>query len=136
MFLGGDKTSVLLEKSLNVSALRYEVIANNLANIDTPGFKKSYVVFEEILQDALENKKSISIRRTHPGHFGISDRIEEIQPRVEKDTQTSLRLEGNNVDIEDEMIQLVMNSVNHNFAVQRLNSKLAAMRYVISDGRG
>ena len=116
MFLGGDKTSVLLEKSLNVSALRYEVIANNLANIDTPGFKKSYVVFEEILQDALENKKSISIRRTHPGHFGISDRIEEIQPRVEKDTQTSLRLEGNNVDIEDEMIQLVMNSVNHNFA--------------------
>jgi flagellar basal-body rod protein FlgB len=136
MFLGGDKTSVLLEKSLNVSALRYEVIANNLANIDTPGFKKSYVVFEEILQDALENKKSISIRRTHPGHFGISDRIEEIQPKVEKDTQTSLRLEGNNVDIEDEMIQLVMNSVNHNFAVQRLNSKLAAMRYVISDGRG
>ena len=136
MFLGGDKTSVLLEKSLNVSALRYEVIANNLANIDTPGFKKSYVVFEEILQDALENKKSISIRRTHPGHFGISDRIEEIQPRAEKDTQTSLRLEGNNVDIEDEMIQLVMNSVNHNFAVQRLNSKLAAMRYVISDGRG
>jgi flagellar basal-body rod protein FlgB len=133
MFLGGDKTSVLLEKSLNVSALRYEVIANNLANIDTPGFKKSYVVFEEILRDALEDKKSISIRRTHPGHFGISDRIEEIQPRVEKDTQTSLRLEGNNVDIEDEMIQLVMNSVNHNFAVQRLNSKLAAMRYVISD---
>ena len=66
----------------------------------------------------------------------MSDKIEEIQPRVEKDTRTSLRLEGNNVDIEEEMIHLVMNAVNHNFAVQRLNSKLAALRYVISGGRG
>lgn len=136
MLLRGDKTSVLLEKSLSASALRNRVIANNLANIDTPGFKKSYVVFEDILRDALGTEKSISLRRTHPRHFGVSDKIEEIQPRVEKDTRTSLRLEGNNVDIEEEMIHLVMNAVNHNFAVQRLNSKLAALRYVISGGRG
>lgn len=133
--LAADKTAVLLEKSLSVSALRYEVIANNIANIDTPGFKKSYVVFEDILKSALKGSHSIQLKKTHPNHFGVSDRIENILPNVEKDVRTSMRLEGNNVDLEDEMTQLVMNTVNYNFSAQQINKKLAMLKYVISDGR-
>lgn len=134
MLLAGDKTSSMLEKSLDTARFRYEVIANNLANIDTPGFKKSSVVFEEMLRSSLNDQDDFSLRRTHPNHIGSSDSIEEIQPKVEKDTSTSLRLEGNNVDIEEEMTKMVMNSVNYYFSAQQINKKLAALRYVIQNG--
>lgn len=122
MLLAQDKTSVLLEKSLGVAALRYEVTANNLANIDTPGFKKSYVVFEDILQSAMDRQ-------------GEVHSIKDVQPQVEKETSTSLRQDGNNVDLEEEMTQLVMNTVNYNFSAQQLNKKFAMLKYVISEGR-
>ena len=136
MLLAGDKTAVLLEKSLGAAVLRYEVIANNLANVDTPGFKKSFVLFEEELQSAIRDQGAFRLRHTHPNHIGGPDTIEDVQPEVKKDTVTSERLEGNNVDIEEEMTKLVMNSINYYFAAQQINKKLAMLRYVISDGRG
>ena len=135
MLLAGDKTAVLLEKSLDTAVLRYQVIANNLANIDTPGFKKSSVIFEEMLQSAIEGQPAFSLRKTHPNHIGSHNSIEEVQPQVEKDSATSLRLEGNNVDMEEEMTKMVMNSINYYFSAQQINKKLAMLRYVITDGR-
>lgn len=135
MLLATDKTAVMLGKSLKAASLRYEVIADNIANIDTPGFKKSFVVFEDILRETLEGRDSSSLRKTHPNHFGNTDSFEGIQPEVKKDDQTSLRLDGNNVDIEEEMTQLVMNTVNYNFTAQQINNKLAMLRYVITEGR-
>lgn len=136
MLLAGDKTAVMLEKSLGAAVLRYEVIAHNLANIDTPGFKKSYVLFEEELQSAINDQGAFRLRKTHPNHLGGPDTIEDVQPEVKTDSVTSQRLEGNNVDIEEEMTKLVMNSINYYFAAQQINKKLAMLRYVISDGRG
>jgi len=135
MLLAGDKTAVLLEKSLGAAVLRYEVIANNLANVDTPGFKKSFVLFEEELQSAIKDQGAFRLRKTHPNHIG-GPVIEDVKPEVKKDTGTSQRLEGNNVDIEEEMTKLVMNSINYYFTAQQINKKLAMLRYVISDGRG
>ena len=122
MLLAGDQTAVLLEKSLGVSSLRYKVIANNLANIDTPGFKKSYVVFEDILRSAMDKSENF-------------DKTRNIEPKVHRETHSSLRVDGNNVDLEEEMTQLVMNTLNYNFTVQQLNKRLAMLKYVISDGR-
>lgn len=136
MLLAGDKTAVLLEKSLDAATLRYKVIANNLANIDTPGFKKSSVVFEELLQSAMGHQGALPLKQTHPNHSGTSDHLEDIEPKVEKDTSTSLRLEGNNVDMEEEMTKMVQNTVNYYFATQQLNKKFSMMRYIIMDGRG
>ena len=49
-------TQKLLNQALNASQLRNDVIANNIANVDTPGFKRSEVIFEDNIRQALHNQ--------------------------------------------------------------------------------
>lgn len=120
-----DVTIQLLEKALDVAVLRQRVISNNIANINTPGFKRSYVTFEEELQKVLRDNKGKSLQT------GIA----HLQPEVHKDTASSIRSDGNNVDMDQEMTKLAMNAINYNTAVKQLNKKFAMLRYVISEGR-
>mgnify|MGYP000530431163 CR=1 FL=1 len=55
-----DQTVNFLQKALDAASLRQNVLANNIANVNTPGFKRSYVSFEESLQQALKKKGSLS----------------------------------------------------------------------------
>lgn len=119
-----DVTSQLLTKALDTASMRQRVISNNLANINTPGFKRSYVTFEEELRKTLETNNRVNLNS-----------IQKIEPQINKDNSTSMRLDGNNVDMDQEMVDLAMNSINYNTAVQQLNKKLGMLRYVISEGR-
>ena len=130
-----DPASRVLSKYLDTALLRQEVIANNIANVNTPGFKRSYVVFEEELRQAMGVTDSLQMERTHPRHFGGGDSLEGIEPEVGTDTSTSTRVEGNNVDVEEEMAELAMNGINYYLAAQQLNNKLAMLSHVISEGR-
>jgi len=131
-----DVTMTLLEKSMDALLFRQEVIANNIANANTPGFKRSYVVFEDYLREALKDEGSrMRLKKTHPLHFGSPSKIEKVKAVVKKDTSTTSRVDKNNVDIEEEMAVLAMNSINYNFAAQQMGKKLAVLRYVISEGR-
>ncbi|MCG0278389.1 MAG: flagellar basal body rod protein FlgB [Thermanaeromonas sp.] len=123
----------ILQKVLEVSALRQRVIAHNLANANTPGFKRYYVTFEEALRRAVDGEQDLRPHRTHPRHLPGS--LPEAGIRVERDRFTSMRQDGNNVDIEREMVELVMNSLNYSLAVQQLNGRLGMWRYVINEGR-
>lgn len=122
----------LMEKSLDAAYLRNEVIANNIANVDTPGYKRKTVGFENYI-----NGKTVSTftarktRRLHvdfPGH--------ENDTRVETDhSELSTRLDGNNVDIENEMAQMAKNSIKYDTLVQTLNTRLRRLRSAINEGR-
>lgn len=129
-----DKTITILKKSMDTASLRQNVIAHNIANVNTPGYKRSFVSFEEKLQEALGEKKKIKLAAYLPGHFG-NKQVKDVQPEVKKDKATSLREDGNNVDMDTEMAQLAMNSINYQMAVNRLNGKLGTLRYVINEGR-
>lgn len=118
-----DVTYKLVKKSLDAAALRQKVIANNIANINTKGFKKSDVVFEEKLRNEIDR---ISLN---------SDYVDSLEPQVVKDESTSFRTDGNNVDIDNEMSNMAANSIMYNALVSQLNTKLSIMRYVISEGR-
>lgn len=122
-----------LRKALEAAALRQRVIAHNLANANTPGFKRYYVTFEESLKSALRGEQGLRLYQTHPRHLPGS--VPEVEARVEQDRFTTMRQDGNNVDIEREIVDLVMNSLNYNFAVQQLNGRLGMWRYVINEGR-
>ncbi|NLK00881.1 MAG: flagellar basal body rod protein FlgB, partial [Clostridia bacterium] len=52
-----------------------------------------------------------------------------------KITQGSMRVDGNNVDLEEEMTNLAMNGINYNFATRMLNNKISNIRHVVSEGR-
>ncbi|GAW92913.1 flagellar basal body rod protein FlgB [Calderihabitans maritimus] len=125
----------VLEKALEAASLRQQAISHNLANVNTPGFKKAYVTFEEDLKRALGMQKKIELEQTHPRHLPMPVSLRQVEPQVQRDHSTSLRNDGNNVDIDEEMAKLAMNTINYNAAVQLLNARLGMLRYAINEGR-
>ncbi len=119
----------LMEKSLDASWLRNETTAHNIANVDTPGYKRKVVRFEEYLDDS----KSIALKRTRNAHLsgGHDEKI-----RLTTDhSRLSTRLDGNNVDIENEMALMAGNTIKYSTLVQTLNTRLRRLKSVINEGR-
>ncbi len=133
MFFLHDETTGRLIKGLDAAALRQQVTAHNLANLNTPNFNRSDVSFEDELMRARQQADT-PLARTHEKHFPITPGP-EINPTIKTDTTTTRRIDGNNVDIEREMLNLVSNQLRYNTYVQRLNGRFDNWRYVINEGR-
>jgi len=125
----------MLQTALGASALRQQVISDNIANVNTPGFKRSEVSFENRLNEVLEaSKKPSVIVRTHEKHFPVRINT-NISPEINTITQTSLRVDGNNVDIDAEMAEMAKNNIYYNALVQKTQSYFSNLKNVISGGR-
>lgn len=126
----------ILEKSLDASLLRNEVIAQNIANVDTPGYKKRTVKFEEYLSAALKGSNFKGFR-TQSKHIPVGgDSIDSVDIKVQQDyKELSMRIDGNNVDIEAEMADMAKNSIRYNTMIQSLNAGYKRLKSVISEGR-
>lgn len=98
----------IIHKALDATWLRNQVIAQNIANVDTPGYKRSSVSFEEQL-----------IQSMSKSDFDKSD-VDNIDIKIVKDNANlSTRLDGNNVDIDVESAALAENLIRYNALVQR-----------------
>lgn len=129
-WLDGPVFSVL-EKGLDASSLRQKVLTDNVANVDTPEFKRSDVNFQAILGTALEETAgSLLLRRTVPQH--LAGPTGEGQAVVE-DNATTLRNDGNNVDIDREMTNVAENGLYYNSVTRTLTSQLGYLRMVIQE---
>jgi flagellar basal-body rod protein FlgB len=126
---------ISLQKGLDAGALRQRVIANNIANINTPNFKKSTVTFESLLKKAL-GRESIDLNTTHPRHFGVRPLLAELQPEVNLNSTTSMRTDGNNVDIDEEMANLAANSIQYQAIGRELSEHFSLLKLVITGGKG
>ncbi|MDU2066191.1 MAG: flagellar basal body rod protein FlgB [Sporomusaceae bacterium] len=124
----------LLEKALSASALRQKVISNNIVNVNTPGFKRSEVIFEDKLQQAIGGPKLLSLVRTHGAHLSGTREV-STDPAVVVDKDTSMRLDGNNVDIDKEMAGLAKNSIYYNSVAQQLSKKYSTLVSAIKEGK-
>lgn len=114
----------LLQKGLDSSWLKNKVISNNIANVDTPGFKASSVNFESAFKEALESGgSSFSATTTSDKHYQFGDDIKEIEPSIETDNSTSYRADGNNVDIESQNVELAKNSIYYNELIEQESSE-------------
>ncbi len=125
----------ILEKSLDASLLRNEVITQNIANVDTPGYKRKTVKFEEYLSDALKGSTFKGFT-TDSRHIPIGgDDINSVDIRVEQDFKDlSMRLDGNNVDIEAEMATMAKNSIQYNTLIQSYNAGSKRLKNAITGG--
>lgn len=123
-----------LNKGLNASWLRNEVISNNIANVDTPGFKASTVRFEEIMAEATGTADGLQIVTTNDKHIGPPgiDRIDDVTAEVFTNDETSTRLDGNNVNIENEMVALAKNSIEYYATVSKINSEFRKLNSAIN----
>lgn len=125
-----EKAYTLIKKSLDASVKRGQVIANNIANVNTKDYKRHYVTFEETLE---ESKKSIKLNTSEEKHITTSEEYGNIQ--IKKDETSSMRMDGNNVDIDNEMTNLAANNLKYNALITQLNSRISLKRYIISGGR-
>ncbi|KGN03419.1 flagellar basal body rod protein FlgB [Clostridium novyi A str. 4570] len=120
----------LIKQALNATSKRKNVINNNISNINTKGYKRSYVTFEDTLK---KSKESLELKTTNEKHIDLNKKFGEIS--VKKDKSDSMKMDGNNVDIDNEMTNLAANTLEYNALITTLNSTLATKRYIINGGR-
>ena len=130
-----------LERGLQAANLRQEVMAHNLANVNTPNFKRSEVVFEELLSRELygvpESEKDgrLEMVRTHDKHLPFKEpEVKRAEAQVRKDNKTTMRTDNNNVDIDIEMAGLAKNSIYYNAMATQLGGYISRVRNVITSG--
>lgn len=129
-YLFGGTTRQLVYKSLDAGALRSRVVAQNLANVDTPGYKRKEVSFEDQLQDLI--KKKVPGDQTQEGHLPLGKGVDlsGIRPKVYEPQDPTLPGEINNVDVDIEAAKMAENQLLYSFAIKwagfdKLNSAIA-----------
>jgi flagellar basal-body rod protein FlgB len=120
-----DATWGALERSLDAAAIRQRAMAQNLANIDTPGYKRSVVRFEEALARALDTPGNPDER---------ARKVSSVTPRVER-IETSLRADGNNVDIDLEGAMMAENALHYEAVSRMTSARVRLLRTAITEGR-
>jgi flagellar basal-body rod protein FlgB len=132
MFTWNKPSFNLMERTLDASSLRQKVIANNIANVDTPHFKRSDVMFEELLQNAMNpSTSSITGYRSDPRHFLIGKSSAGILPEIKTDQNSAVNNNMNNVDMDYEMSLMAKNQLEYNVLIQQMNSEFKKMRTVL-----
>jgi flagellar basal-body rod protein FlgB len=119
-----DVTFQSLDLALGAAGKRQEVLANNLANVNTPGYKRLDVEFDGMLAKAVDAARA-----------GDRSQLDALRPGVSTDDQVAVRADGNSVDVDQEMAFLAENNIRYNALVQLTQKKIEGLKYVISDGR-
>jgi len=128
------KNISLMEKALDASWLKNEIISDNIDNADTTGYKKKTVEFERFLAEALD-KKSFKGYRTHEKHIPIGAQdSENIPVRIQQvGSENQMRLDGNNVDVDAEMTALSKNYIYYNALIQQVSKQMNMIKMSIRD---
>jgi len=112
-----SKTSSIvdfLEAGIRAESLRQKAIANNIANLETPGYRRIDVKFEELLARALNS----------PGSVELS----ELEPQIYQPLKTPVNSNGNDVSLESEVGQMVKNTLRYKAYIRLLNKKYNQMQ--------
>ena len=118
----------VLDKAADASWKRETVLANNIANVDTPGYKRKDLEFEGVLKQELGRCKHTSldtkIENLHMDH---------LNPSVYTDLSNySYRLDGNNVDIDNEEVEYASEQLRYEGITAGINNEFNRMKSVIS----
>lgn len=122
------KTQDLLHRGMQTASLRRKVISDNIANADVPHFKRSEVVFESMIKRAIESEKiekekAVPTKISDNRHFEFFKPLDyrDVSPKTNLDYLTTIRSDGNNVDVEKEMVDANQNQMTYTLLVERLN---------------
>ena len=130
-----DKTINALDTAIDMRLLRQNVVSSNIANAETPGYKAKKMDFEQALSRALDIEGKGKMHSTDEKHYLLGQGpIANVRADVYDNPDINVSNDGNTVDLEREMAELASNSIMHRAAVQLINKKLAALKYVANDG--
>ncbi|WP_314209119.1 flagellar basal body rod protein FlgB [Vagococcus salmoninarum] len=121
----------LIQKALDTASLRQKTISNNIANVNTAGYKVERVEFEQKLQDVI-SESSFQLERTNDKHLTSRGKIVDLNPEIVKREDTAIKKDGNNVDIDMEMSEKAVNELYYSSLTRQLNGEYAMLNYVIN----
>jgi flagellar basal-body rod protein FlgB len=122
------ETFLTAQGALDGLAARHAALSDNLANVNTPGYKRKEVPFEAALRRA--------VGETLSPQTGVPVRpMRGYAPRPVRDLTTSARMDGNNVDMEREVVQMAENTLRYQTLIQYVSSFFSGLKSVINNGR-
>ena len=138
-----DTTLTRLEESLDVRLVEHNVLAGNVANADTPGFRPKALDFSEAMKAAEQLAAGTGMATTNAQHLGpAGEGAGEASSRstaaatmlIRESAGTSPSIDGNEVDLDRTMAGLAENGLQYGASARAAGKKLAILRYVGSDG--
>ncbi len=133
---GKDRTISVLSASMDATATRQRVSSDNIANINTPQYKRQIVDFESRLHQAMVRDEAVrgKMYQTNDKHIPIRGNLNQIKPEINIDHTGTMREDGNNVDIDLELALLAENTVRFNVLSEAAARKFGDIKSVIRGG--
>lgn len=115
----------MAERSLDFLWAKQQVVTNNIANVDTPGYKTKYVTFEETFRNRLKAAAETGDREQ------VQQAIETSSWQVHNTQNETSRLDGNNVDSDVELMELTRTTLQYQYLLHSVNSDITRLRTAI-----
>ena len=117
----------ILDKAADAANLRNELLTNNIANVSTPNYKRKDLDFESVLQAELGGEKDLSTAVKN-----ANKSLETLDAQVYTDNASlSYRLDGNNVDLSTENVELASEQLNYNGLIDSMNNEFTRFKAVL-----
>lgn len=130
-----DRTSEILQKSLDLREKNQRVIASNIANAETPGYSPAKLDFEDSLRNAIKGRGPV-LATTHPQHIALgSQTISEVTGTITRTPDNTGIGDENGVSVDAEMISLSENQIMYETSAQLWKKKLSLLKHVVSGGQ-
>ena len=131
-----DRTMQLLNRTLDLRQARQRVIASNIANEETPGYRATDFNFQDSLQAAQRGRGPVTLAVTQGHHIGPrGDSIQRVVGKLGPVPAGDLPLDANSVNIELEMAKMSDNAMQYNAAAELLAKKFRGLLNAIREGR-
>lgn len=124
----------LFKKVLDASWLKNTTISRNIANVNTPEYKREVVEFDGLLKKYLDQDGS-KMTVTNEKHMSFANQPNGLEPKVSRVSDRSFRNDGNSVNVDVEMTEFSKNLIKYNAMTQQVSNQLKRVRMAIRDGR-
>jgi flagellar basal-body rod protein FlgB len=131
-----DKTMGLIERALDMRSAWQRMIASNIANEETPGYRAKDLHFQDALSAAARGRLPVSLVSTHAQHIGPrGDGVQRVTGRVAEVPAGDLPLDANSVNMELELAKLSDNAMQYNSAATIMGMRMRQLLSAIRDAR-
>jgi len=113
-----DNIVDIIDAGIKAESLRQQAIANNIANLETPGYRRVDVKFEQLLAKCLASSEEFD--------------LDEVEAQLFQPKQTPVKPNGNDVNLEDEVGRMIKNTLRHKAYIRLLSKKYKQIELAIS----
>lgn len=126
-----DKEFAIHGQGMLIRSKRAEILANNMANADTPNFKARDIDFKQMMREVQQNTESSRIKTTNPKHINIGSGFGDINSDLLYRNPLHASIDGNTVDSQMEKSQFVQNAIQYQTSLRFMSGKIKSLTTAI-----